>query len=140
MGPGAVLVASIPLASIITHLIVANHKRSLNLASKTQAGCANDEEDEDWQAPEGSSASAATLAQGSLDPSREILFPFQSLGLHVPVLDSAFELWDNCMGIAVSYVSSTAIVIAICLPLCTFFFLRIMASRLGIKVSSYLLL
>ena len=116
VGPGAILAACGLLGTVITHLIVANHKKTLRMASRPVQPVEREAQDMPSEAEDKDS------------------FPFESFGLRIPALDSIFRAWSTCMGRCVDMVTSSAIVIVVCIPLGGFLIFRVLMARTGYKV------
>ena len=79
-----------------------------------------------------SAADSSTAPQDRPWPPR----PFASFGLRLPVLEPAYCVVDGWMDWAAERVSSTVVVVMICLPIGGISILRVMMSRFGHKVGA----
>lgn len=140
---GLLIALSVPLASVATHLIVANHQRSLSTGGRRSPGSGHKKE--------GSVASADTadesIASGvppqrsgnssGFSPSRDggmLARPLSTFGIHLGFLDPCFMLASSFHARAADLVTSAMVVKGICLPLGCYYFFRVLMSRVGLKV------
>ena len=133
---GLLILLSVPVASLVTHVITANHQRSLAAGGRlkeegdaTAAAMSATAGGEQQQ--QGNSSSASSRGGEMQLQARR---PLSTFGIPLGFLDPCFALASRCSARAADLVTSATVVKVVCLPLCCFYFFRVLMSRVGLKV------
>ena len=119
VGPGAGLSAVGILSSILTHVIVENHRRHQRSADASTTPYHNS------KCPNQFASSGQELGR-----------PFQSLGFTSSALDPVFQAWNSLLRVCLDVTSSTAVVAFVCMPSAAYYGLRMGMARIGVKVGN----
>ena len=133
---GLLILLSVPVASLVTHVITANHQRSLDAGRRLN----KEEGDTATAAAAASVVAGDSQKQGSSSASSrgetQLLAarPLSTFGIPLGFLDPCFALASRCNARAADLVTSATVVKVVCLPLSCFYFFRVLMSRVGLKV------
>ena len=128
---GLLILLSVPVASLVTHVITANHQRSLAAGGrlKEEGDIAAAAATGDCQ-KQGNSSASSSRGETQLLLAR----PLSTFGIPLGFLDPCFALASRCNARAADLVTSATVVKVVCLPLSCFYFFRVLMSRVGLKV------